>query len=96
MVREMLKNPQFGDYFENNPSVEECYFIKRCFLRIFRGNYNFYYKETLRRLHAKARINEKHFKAFINEVESLPLSDADLEGIRMRFKELQSYICSVK
>lgn len=91
MVRKMLKNPQYGSYFENSVSVEECSFIKHCILRILRGNYNFYYKETLRKLHAEAEISEEHFTIF-----SLALSDTDRQGIMTRFRELQGYICSVK
>jgi hypothetical protein len=100
MVLEMLKTPQYGGYFENNVSFEETSFIKHCILRILRGNYNFYYKETLCRLHTKARINETVFKSYMNGVEGLmeglSLSDTDRLGIMMRFRELQSYICSVK
>jgi len=99
MLLELLKNPDYGGYFDDNVNIEGCYFIKQCILRILRGNYNFYYKETLGKLHAKCRVAHLHYSAFLIGVEGLmeglPIQLTDKHNIMRRFKELQNYICTV-
>ena len=98
LISEVLKNSDYGNYFEEIPNIEECSFIIHCFSRIIRGNYNFYYKETLGKLHSKCGISLVHFDSFLKGIEAVlmgvEISRGDSEEILRRFRELKDYICA--
>lgn len=77
-------------------SHDQLLLIARSILRILQGDYNFYYKETLRKVHFHYLITSKHFQVFLQiiaEVLTSICSSEHTEAILQRFKEFEPFIC---
>ena len=86
-------------YFEEQLGVEECHMMVSGLLRVLRGNYNFYYKEALRRLHQRKGVTVEHFQVFITGLEGVvrdaQINAGDAAIVVKRFKSMEEYICPV-
>lgn len=91
-------SPSVTVYFEEQVGFEECAHMLNVILRIVKGDYNFYYKEALRRLHIKLSISKFHYHFFLSTVkrilEDAGISHRDIEVVMERFTELEEYICA--
>ena len=83
--------------FTENLSVEESGMIVCSLLRVIRGDYNFYYKEALKRVHHRLSIRKSQYAKFLTQMEGAVMrltdSEEDTKLILLRFKQLEEYIC---
>lgn len=98
LYRTFYSSPDITVYFEEQVGFEECSHMLNVILRIIRGDYNFYYKEALRRLHARHCISKAHFQCFLSAMRGI-MEDAgivkgDIETVIVRFAELEQYLCA--
>jgi hypothetical protein len=98
LYRSFYSSPEITIYFEEQIGFEECSHMLNVILRIIRGDYNFYYKEALRRLHAKHCISKAHFQCFLSALrgimEDAGIARGDIETVMVRFTELEQYLCT--
>lgn len=91
-------SPTITVYFEEQVGFEECAHMLNVILRIVKGDYNFYYKEALRRLHTKHSISKFHYQFFLTNIrrmmEDAGISHGDIETVMERFTDLEEYICA--
>jgi hypothetical protein len=70
--------------------------MKACtILRVLKGDYNFYYKEALRKTHDNVSVRKEHFKCFLEWLRPVFLEVAgakDAEKIEGRIQQLEEFI----
>lgn len=70
--------------------------MKACtILRVLKGDYNFYYKEALRKTHDNVNVRKEHFKCFLEWLRPVFVEVAgakDAEKIEGRIQQLEEFI----
>ena len=77
-------------------SPDQMLLVSNSVMRVLRGEYNFYYKEILRKVHQNYTISPHHFQILLQvlaEAVSPICSPEHTEAILQRFKEFKPYIC---
>ena len=93
-----LECKDIASFFIENIGTEESSMIACSMLRVIRGDFNFYYKETLKKIHHRMKISGKIYTEFLMELHkhlSTVIDDEEDANLAVkRFKLLQEYICS--
>jgi len=92
------QNTEVADYFEEKIGFEQHFAVVNALLRVLKGDFNFYYKETLRKIHSRFCIRRSHYAVFMLQLEEvlgeMTISRSDAVIALQRFKDLEVLICS--
>lgn len=95
-LQDFYQRDEIIDFVLDGMSHEQILLVSNSLFRILRGDYNFYYKETLRKVHFRYDITPKHYQTFllvIEEVATPMCVPEHTQAIMRRFREFQQYIC---
>ena len=91
------KLPQVANIFLENIGFEETDTIVCGLLRVLRGRYNFYYKDSLKHFHHRKCILPSQYALFLAGIEGVFLeltqSESESQAIVQRFQQFQQCIC---
>ena len=93
---DFYQRDEIVDFVLDGMNHEQMLLISNSLFRILRGDYNFYYKETLRKVHFRYDITPKQFQTLLlvlGDVVTPICLPEHTQAIIRRFKEFQSYIC---
>lgn len=89
---------EVSGFFAENLGIDEANMITCSLLRVVRGDYNFYYKEALKKVHHRLQISPSTYSLFLSELhkhlELVTDCQADVVLVLKRFQQLQEYICA--
>lgn len=84
--------------FTENLGIDEANMITCSLLRVIRGDYSFYYKEALKKMHHRLHISTQIYDLFLLELHKhlTALTDSKEEAsmVLRRFQQLKEYICA--
>jgi len=87
-----------SDFFAENLSIDEASMITCSMLRVVRGDYNFYYKEALKKVHHRLKIPAPTYSLFLSGLhkylETVTECQTEAAVVLRRFQQLQEYICA--
>jgi hypothetical protein len=96
--KSLHNNEEIGDYFEEKIGFEQHFAIVNSLLRVLTGDFNFYYKDTVRKIHSKFCIRESHYAIFMMHLEGAlaetSVPRCDIAIALQRFKDFGVLICS--
>ena len=91
-------SPEILPYFSDPLNIEGFSCKLHVLLRILKGDYHFYYKETIFKLHSRYHITKTHYKLFLSAVQGLLLEanvkKGDVDMALERLRELEPFICA--
>lgn len=96
--RALHENAEIADYFEEEIGFEQHFAVVNALLRVLKGDFNFYYKETLRKIHSRFCVRRSHYAVFMlylnTALGETAISRSDALMALQRFKDLETIICN--
>ena len=93
----LVKLREVSDLFCENIGIEETEMIMCGLMRVIRGDYNFYYKEALKKVHHRKNIAAWQYDLFLKSIEGVfrevTQSEEETQLILQRFEQMEKFIC---
>jgi hypothetical protein len=90
-------NGEITDYFVERMGFEQHFAIVNSLLRVLKGDFNFYYKDTLVKIHRKFCIPKSHYAIFMMHLEAELMDTAiprcEIAIALKRFRAFEMLIC---